>query len=157
MDMLVRQRFRLQYDLVENRDLEAVLRAIPLEGVRRNVTLALLYLFRFLKYLELVATDLKLDRPLKHHLVLFALIHEEMGILSDFLKTRFLKNRDAADSLNSAAELVAYSMKTEAQRVLDRELLYIARAGSVPIYAHRKQPRPAAQLLPERYHIDSFD
>jgi len=136
IDMLIRQRFRLQYDLVENRDLEAVLRSIPLEGVRRNVTLALLYLFRFLKYLEMVATDLKRDRPLKHHLVLFALLHEEMGILSDFLKARFLKNRDAADSLNSAAEMVAYSIKTEAQRVLDRELLYLAREPDpVPIYA----------------------
>ncbi len=136
IDMLIHQRFRIQYDLVENRDLEAVLQTIPAEGVRRNVTLALLYLFRFLKYLELVAADLKRDRPLKHHLVLFALLHEEMGTLSDFLKARFVKNRDTADPLNSAAELVAYSLKTEAQRVLDRELLYLSReTDPIPIYA----------------------
>jgi hypothetical protein len=135
MDMLMRQRFRLQYDLIENKDLIGVLSGIPMDAVRRNVALALLYLFRFLKYLQLVAADLKLDRPLKRHLAIFSLLHEEMVILSDFMKSRFLKNRDAANALQNAAEMVAYSMKTEAQRVLDRELIYISRESDpTPIY-----------------------
>jgi hypothetical protein len=135
IDMLLNQRFRLQYDLVENKSLANVLCNIPEESVRRSITLALLYLFRFLRYLELVATDLKFDRPLKHHLAVFSMLHEEMGVLSDFLRARFLKNKDAADSLHNAAELVAYSLKIEAQRVLDRELIFISRESDpVPVY-----------------------
>ena len=136
IDMLMSQRFRLQYDLIENKSLADALRGIPEDAVRRNLTLALLYLFRFLKYLELVADDLKRDRPLKHHLVIFALLHEEMGVLSDFLKSRLLKNKDAANPSQSASELVAYSLKTESQRVLDRELIFISReADPVQVYA----------------------
>ena len=126
IDMLMSQRFRLQYDLIENKSLAGVLRGIPDDMVRRNMALALLYLFRFLKYLELVESDLSQDRPLKHHLALFALLHEEMGVLSDFLRARFPKNRNAANVLQNAAELVSYSLKSEAQRVLDRELIFIS-------------------------------
>jgi hypothetical protein len=127
IDMLMSQRFRMQYDLVENQALGRVLRSVPEEAVRRNFAIALLYLFRFLKYLELVAADLKLDRPLKHHLVIFSLLHEEIGVLSDFLRARFLKSKDFANTGHNAAELVAYSLKTEVQRVLDRELVFMSR------------------------------
>jgi hypothetical protein len=127
IDMLLSQRFRMQYDFVETQALGSVLRSIPEDAVRRNFALALLFLFRFLKYLELVAADLKLDRSLKHHLVVFALLHEEIGVLSDFLRARFLKGKEPANTGRNAAELVAYSLKTEAQRVLDRELVFMSR------------------------------
>lgn len=127
IDMLLSQRFRLQYDLIDTRSLTGVLRRVPEDTVRRNIALALLYLFRFLKYLRLVSTDLNQDRPLKQNLVIFALLHEEMGHLSDFLRSRFLRNRDVGNSLRNAAELIAYSLKMESQRVLNRELLFVAR------------------------------
>ena len=66
VDMLLRQRFRIQYDLIENRSLTEVLRTISNDAVRRNVALALLYLFRFIKYLRLVYSDLRKDRPVRH-------------------------------------------------------------------------------------------
>ena len=41
------------------------------------------------------------------------------------------------DPLQNAAELVAYSLKTEVQRVLDRELIFISReTDPAPIYMH---------------------
>ena len=127
IDMLMSQRFRMQYDLIENKSLMEVLRSIPDEQVRRNTALALLYLFRFLKYLNLVYEDMKYDRTLRHHLVLFSLLHEEMENLSQFLKTRLLKGKDPGRELRSAAELVAYSLQTESRRVLSRELVFISR------------------------------
>jgi hypothetical protein len=137
IDMLLSQRLRLQYDLVENTSLTGVLQSISEDAVRRNMASALLYLFRFLKYLKLVSTDLTRDRPLKKHLVIFSLLHEEMGALSDFLRARFLRNRVVHNPLQNAAELVAYSLKTEAQRVLDRELIFISReTDPAPIYMH---------------------
>ena len=94
IDMLLSQRFRLQYDLIDNKSLTGVLRRISDDQVRRNMALALLYLFRFLKYLKLISVELDYDRPLKQNLVIFSLLHEEMGALSDFLRSRFLKNRE---------------------------------------------------------------
>ena len=127
IDMLMSQRFRLQYDLIDNKSLTAALRSIPEEPIRRNVALALLYLYRFLKYLKLISADLNRDHPLRHHLVIFSLLHEEMENLTDFLKARILKLKEVSDTLRSAAELVAYSLKTESQRVLDRELVFVSR------------------------------
>jgi hypothetical protein len=75
----------------------------------------------------LVSADLAKDRPLKQHLVIFSLLHEEMGTLSDFLRARFLRNKEAGHPLRNAAELIAYSLKMEAQRVLDRELIFVSR------------------------------
>jgi len=121
------QRFRIQYDLIENKSLTEVLRGIPDETVRRNSALALLYLFRFLKYLKIIQDDLQRDRALRHHLVIFSLLHEEMENLSNFLKTRLLKGRDPGWDLRSAAELVAYALKTESRRVSSRELIYVSR------------------------------
>jgi hypothetical protein len=126
IDMLLSQRFRLQYDVVENQALTDVLREIPDEAVRRNVALTLLYLFRLLKYLRLISADLGRDLPLKQNLVLFSLIHREMGGLADFLEARFLKGKECGEELRSAAELIAYSQKIESQRVMSRELIFVA-------------------------------
>jgi hypothetical protein len=137
IDMLLSQHLRIQYDLVENKYLSNVLHGISEDAVRRNVAIALLHLFRFLKYLAVVETDLKRDQPLQKHLVIFSLLHEEMGTLSDFLRVRFLRNRVADHPLQNAAELVAYSLKTEVQRVMDRELIFMSReTDPARIYMH---------------------
>jgi hypothetical protein len=137
IDMLLSQHLRIQYDLVENTHLASVVHSISEDAVRRNVAIALLYLFRFLKYLTIVATDLTRDQPLQKQLVIFSLLHEEMGVLSDFLRARFLRNRVLDHPLRNAAELVAYSLKTEAQRVMDRELIFISReTDPTSIYMH---------------------
>jgi hypothetical protein len=127
VDMLISQRFKMQYDLIDNKQLIAMLRRIPNEAVRKNIALVFLYLFRFLKYLKVVMTDLSHDRPVKQHLVIFSLVNEEMGNLADFLKARVLKNNDVEPALQNASELVSYSMKMESQRVQSRELIGVAR------------------------------
>jgi hypothetical protein len=125
VDMLISQRFRSQYDSIDNKALSTTIRKASGES-RKNVTLTLLFLFRFLKYLKLVAIDLKMDKPLRHHLVLFTLLNEEMRNLSDFIRARFLRNREIGHTLYNAAELIAFSLKMEAQRVFERELVTIA-------------------------------
>jgi hypothetical protein len=126
IDMLISQRFRLQYDLIDNKALSNILHGIAEESPRRNVALALLYLFRFLKYMKLISTDLSHDRPLRRHLAIFSLLHEEMDNLSSFLKARLLRVKDIGRGLKSAAELIAYSLKSESQRVLNQELVFVA-------------------------------
>ncbi len=137
VDMLLSQRFRLQYDRVDNPILGGILRGIADDALRRDVAVALLYLLRFLKYLGLAETEMSADRPLRHLVVLFALLHEEVGKLADFLRSRLLKRKEAGPTLQSAVELVVYSLSMESQRALQRELLYVARETEAPpIYTH---------------------
>lgn len=124
VDMLMSQRFRLQYDSVDNKAVSAALRLVPRE-FRRDTALTILFLLRFLKYLRLISAGLKLDRPLKQYLVLFALLNEEMKSLSESIRTRFLKNRETGHALQNAAELISYSLRVEAQRVMRRELIML--------------------------------
>ncbi len=137
LDMLMSQRFRLQYDFVDNKALTSTLRRIPDNAVRRNTALVFLYLFRFLKYLRLVQNDLNQDRPLKPNLVIFSLLHEEMHALSDFLRGRLLRNREVGNALQNAAELITYSMKTESQRVQSQELVAVSREAD-PGYVYSR-------------------
>jgi hypothetical protein len=127
VEMLLAQRFRLQYDRVDNAALSGILKGIAEEGIRRDIALSLLWLFRLLKYLQFVHRDLVADRPLRHFLVIFCLLHEEMGLLSDFLKGHFLKGREASHALWNVVELIVYSLKMESQRALERELLFVSR------------------------------
>src|SRR5512144_514271 len=120
MELLIAQRFRPEYDRVDNAVLSGILRSIADDRERRNLTLSLLYLHRFLRYLSLVSTALDNDRPLRALLVIFSLLHEQSEILCEFLRSQFIQRR--SDSrLQSAADLVVHSIRMETQRVFERE------------------------------------
>jgi hypothetical protein len=125
VDRLLSRRSRPQYDSIGG-PLAQTLGGIPDGGVRRGVTLALLHLFRILKYLALIAEDLDRDRPLKQDLVLFSLVHKEMNLLADFLRDRFIREGGSRHPWGGTAERVAYSLRMEAQRVLRRELIFVS-------------------------------
>jgi len=123
IDMLLTQRFRIEYDRIENPVLSGVLKRIRLHGVRRNMALTLLYFLRCLKYLEFASHDLTGDLPLRHHLAIFSLLHAECGHLVDFLRSRFIKGLGAMNPLRNAADLVVHSLRVESQRALEHELI----------------------------------
>ena len=125
--MLLNQKFRLQYDVIENKSLSEALRSVEDEATRQNLALALLSLFRFLKYLKIVFLEMQHDRSLRHQLVLFSLLHEEMDTVSGFLKARLIKGKKSSQELRAAAELVAYTLKNESSRVLSKELVFLSR------------------------------
>jgi hypothetical protein len=136
VDMLLQPGFHLQHEQIEDKLLAAMLRRVTEEAVRRNLAAGLLGLFRALKYLKLVSADLKRDRPLKRNLVIFSLLHEEMENLSDFFRARISRNREVTHAVRNASELIAYSLKMESRRVLDRELILISReADPAAVYA----------------------
>jgi len=136
VDMLLSQRLRQQYDQMENPFLRGLLEGVKDYRVKRNAALSFLYLHRLLKYLALVGRELELDRPLRDTLVIFALMHEEMTWLVDFLKSRFLTGRDPGQELREAVELVIYSLRVEGRRAQEQELASVAAGSDVAaIYA----------------------
>ena len=137
VDMLISRRFRPQYDAVDNRSLTTALRRIPAEPIRRNTALVFLYLFRFLRYLQLIQADLNRDCPLKQSLVIYSLLHEETAALAELLKTRLLRYNETGEALRNAAEFTAYSIKLESQRVQTRELAEVSREADPGIVYSR--------------------
>jgi hypothetical protein len=136
IDLLLSQRFRLQYDRMDNSSLSAVLRSIPEDHLRRKVSLSLLYFYRQLKYLKLISTALNDDRPLRRYLVIFALLREQSELLRDFIKSRFLKERQGNAKLRKAAEMILHSLKMETQRTFEHELLGLSgESDAAVIYA----------------------
>ncbi len=136
VEMLMSQRFRLQYDRIDNLALGGVLRAIDDDTVRQDVALAFLWLFRLLHYLKTIHRELSESRTLRHSLAMFSLLHAEMEQLADFMRVRFLKNKDAGHNLKNAAELAAFSVRVESRRVFERELVFILRQSDpASIYA----------------------
>jgi hypothetical protein len=127
LNILLGQKFRVEYDRIDNPVLSEMLGSIPDKLLRGKVARALLHLFRCLKYLGLVEHDLRHDRPLRHHLVIFSLIHEEMGNIAEYIKTSFLKGDESDSELSSACELIACSLSMEAGHILERELILVSR------------------------------
>lgn len=127
LSMLVGQKFRLEYDLIENPRLSGVLRSIPEKALRRKVAMVLLHFYRCLKYLKLVSRDLSRDRSLRHLLVIFSLLHEEMDKIADYMKSSFLKVGDSSCGLSNASELIVCSLAMEARHLSGRELIFISR------------------------------
>jgi len=132
IDMLLAQHFKVQFDHVDNAAVRSLLRSIREKQVRQNVSLALLHLYRLLRYLNIVSQDLVRDRPLRHCLVIFSLLHEEMGNLSQFLKAGFLRRQQAGQGLWNAVELIVYSLQIESQRALERELVFVSQERQAP-------------------------
>jgi hypothetical protein len=120
--MLLSQRVRQQYDQMENPFLRGILDGIKDERVKRNAALSFIYMHRMLKYLALAGRELERDHPLRETVVLFALLHEEMILLTDFLKSRFLKGRETSRELRESVELIVYSLRVEGRRIQEQEL-----------------------------------
>lgn len=127
LGMLLGQKFRLEYDLMDNPMLSSALRSIPEKVLRRKVARVLLHFYRCLKYLSLVSRELNRDRPLRQYLVIFSLIHEQMGDIEDYMKASFIKTGDAGFELRNAAELIVCSLAMEARHILERELVFVSR------------------------------
>ncbi len=126
IDMLLAQRFWIQFDCMDSAVLSAVLKSITDDRERHNVALALLYLHRFLRYLELVSSGLRDDMPLHHFLVLFCLLHEQTDVLCDFVQSHFQRGRRSNAKLRDAADLMVHSLRLETQRAFERELVFLA-------------------------------
>jgi hypothetical protein len=136
VEMLLSQRLRQQYDQVDNPFLRGILDGIKDYRLKRNAALSFLYLLRLLKYLALVGRELELDHPLRETLVMFALMHEEMEYLADFLRARFLKGRETSHSLRDSVGLIIYSLHMEGGRTQKQELTSVASESDVSaIYA----------------------
>ncbi|NWG12123.1 MAG: hypothetical protein HXY20_01160 [Acidobacteria bacterium] len=90
--LLLHQRFKPQYDRVENATLGRILRGIE-NGTQQRVALVLLHLFEILKHLQVGAIGLAEDGPMRHYLAVFALVQEDSDDLRTLIRSKFAGRR----------------------------------------------------------------
>jgi len=137
LDMLTGQRFKPQYDLVENAALNALLRRIGEDRLRQHVATVLLHLFQLQRLLLLPRAALGGGGPLRHYLAVFALLHEEMLRLCSFIRSRFGKRAEMTTQLRATMGWVCEALRNNARRAIERDLALVASETSAPAVASK--------------------
>jgi hypothetical protein len=137
LDMLMSQKFKLQYDLIDNAALNTLVRRIGDDRLRQNVATVLLHLFQLQRILLLPGAAFGGDGTLRHYLAVFALLHEEMSGLCSFIRSRFGKKTEMTTQLRSTVSWICESLRIGARRAIERELAQVAGETSPPAVASK--------------------
>ncbi len=119
--LLLHERFKPQYDRVENAALSSILHRIE-DGTRQRVALVLLHLFQILRHLRVVAAGLTEDGPIRHCLALFALVHEDSHDLRTLIRLRFSGSKALWPEPQQALEWIFDYTKSVVRFVAHEEL-----------------------------------
>ena len=137
IDMLTGQKFKPQYDLVENAALNTLLRRIGEDRLRQHVATVLLHLFQLQRFLQLPGAAFGGEGPLRHYLAVFTLLHEEMQRLSSFIRSRFGKKVEITTQLRSTMGWICESLRINSRRAVEHELALVAGETSAPVIASK--------------------
>ncbi len=137
VDMLMERKFKPQYDIVENAALNTLLRRIGDDRLRQNVATVLLHLFQLQRLLQLLGAAFGGAAPLRHYLVVFALLHEEMQSLSSFIRSRFGNRAEMTTQLRSTMGWLCESLRIGARRAIEHELALLTMETSAPAIASK--------------------
>jgi archaeosine-15-forming tRNA-guanine transglycosylase len=114
-----RREINQEFDIIENREISALVKGIPDREERKTVSMVFLYLFRFLRYLNQM--DLATQRAVALHvdmLVLFLLRHE----IQIFSKKAESYSEQAPPELANILGSIAYQFSMEQRRVFRQEM-----------------------------------
>ncbi len=134
--ILLHERFKPQYDRVENAVLSSILHRIE-NGTRQRVALVLLHLFQILKHLQVVAAGLTEDGPIRHCLALFALVHEDSDDLRTLIRSKFSGSRALWHEPQQALEWIFDYVRSVVRFVAHEELAPVTREASPAAVALR--------------------
>jgi hypothetical protein len=137
LDMLMGQKFKPQYDLIDNAALITLVRRIGDDRLRQNVATVLLHLFQLQRILLLPGAAFGGDGTLRHHLAVFALLHEEMSRLCSFIRSRFGKKTEMTTQLRATMSWICESLRISARRAIEKELAHVAGETSPPAVASK--------------------
>ena len=137
VDRLLEQKFKPQYDVVENAALNALLRRIGEDRLRQNVATVLLHLFQLQRFLQLPGAAFGGEAPLRHYLAIFALLHAEIRCLSSFVRSRFGRKGVLTTQLRSTMGWICESLRIGSRRAIEHELALVAVETSAPVIASK--------------------
>ncbi len=141
--LLLHQRFKPQYDRVENAALRLILQGIE-EGPRQRVALVFLHLYQILKHLQVVTAGLTADGPVRHYLAVFALVHEDSEDLRDVIRSKFAGGKALWPEPQQALEWIYDYLRSV--------VLFVAYEELVPV-VHETSPAAVALRMSRAHDI----
>lgn len=129
IDILLSQRFRPQYDRVAKAGLSSLLKSIESDRLRHGAAVCFLYLFRLLRYIDLIFKGVSADKPMPAYLVVLALVQQELLAFAGFIKGRLIDSNGIAPEVKQAVELIFFSIRTEGKRSREKDIVALVRVG----------------------------
>ncbi|MFV0387538.1 MAG: hypothetical protein ACK5NT_02190 [Pyrinomonadaceae bacterium] len=102
-------------------------------ALEADLNMVLPYFGRILKWLDVVGTMLREDRPIKSTLLIFARIHDQMKEMMDYLNNRLSRYPNEDDELFGSLDSAAYTTSIELRKVYDQELRELISVRAVPM------------------------
>lgn len=90
-------------------------------------------LARLIDYLRWIESALQADRPLKHTLGVFTLLHEEARGLQDLIDKRALRGGEFEGDVFDALDSTAYAIDMELRKVFGHELIGLSMLKEAPL------------------------
>lgn len=133
--------FRPEYDRIENRKVSRLVMRIKDDALRRSLSVALLALYRLLKYLEFIDPRTTHLQTLKSYLLFFSLINSEARFLAEFLDNNIPKNlKEASDEYDdlkevflNTADSLAFQLTMELRKINKTELVNASKTKNANI------------------------
>lgn len=116
-----------EFDIIENREISQVVKGIREQEMRKCVSVVLLHLFRFLRYLRYADTSTRFG-SLNPSLLIILLLRSEGAMFVMYLDTVSHKSKD--EEVRMLMRAISYQFSMEAKRVFLQELKEIFRNRS---------------------------
>jgi hypothetical protein len=137
VDMILGQKFKPQFDRVEDPVLGGLLHRIGKDDLRQKSALVMLHLYQGMRRLRFLSAGLTGDGPIRHYLALFAMLDDEMGQIGTFIRTRIQRRPSLDHSVQASLDWICDALRKTARRVRDHDLVLVARETSPPAVAVR--------------------
>jgi len=127
-------------DRIYNKVITSVIRGIEEHTVRREISIAFLFYFRLLHYLDFVDPDRAGIEELRESMLVFSLLNSEFSVLSEFLERElpasFKDLPDGAseiplEDMRSSVDSLAYQLQMEMKKIYQIELASAAHIKDV--------------------------
>ncbi len=116
-----------QFDVIENREISRVVKEIAAQDMKKQVSVMLLHLFKFLRYLRYADASTRFG-SLNSSLLIILLLRSEFALFTGYLETVPRKLED--QGLKTLVKAISYQFSMESKRVFLQELKDVFRNKS---------------------------
>lgn len=115
-----RKNISQDFDVIDNHEISEIVKNIKEKEIKKNVSIALIYLFRFLRYLSHVDVTTQRTASLHTSLLILILLRSEINIFRNYIEKVISKITQPA--LKTLFQLLSYQFSMESKRVYLQEL-----------------------------------
>ncbi|TAL25668.1 MAG: hypothetical protein EPN94_04785 [Nitrospirae bacterium] len=109
-----------EFDMIENQEISDIVKNIRDKDTKKHISLTLLYLFRFLRYLNHIDITTQRTISLNSSLVILMLVRSEIGVFNNY--TEKIIPRITQPDLKMLLQSLSYQFSMETKRVYRQEL-----------------------------------